>query len=66
MAIFHQTEYHYGKIYTHNSVWKFCGDHILIKFFFGCIIDILKNYKKMLKLIVKFFLEEKTYSQVYI
>ena len=33
-------------IYIHNNVWKFCGDHILIKFFFGWIIDIQKNFKK--------------------
>ena len=47
MAIFHQAEYHhYGKIYIHNNVWKFCGDHILSKFFFGCKIDIQRNLKK--------------------
>ena len=42
-------KYHYVKIYIHNNVWKFCGDHILIKFFFGCIIDIQKNFKKKLR-----------------
>ena len=40
-------KYLYEKIYIHNNVWKFCGDHILIKFFFGCITDIQTNFKKM-------------------
>ena len=39
-------KYHYEKIYIHNNAWKFCGDHILIKFFFWCIIEIQKNFKK--------------------
>ena len=40
-------KYHYGTIYIHiMNVWKFCGDHILIKFFFGCIVDIQKSFKK--------------------
>ena len=29
-----------------GNVWKFCDDHILIKVFFGCIIDIQKYFKK--------------------
>ena len=37
---------YYIKIYIHINVWKFCGDHILIKFFFGCIIDVQKNPKR--------------------
>ena len=52
MAIFHQAKYHYGQIYihndVHNNVWKFCGDHILITFFFGCI-NIQKYLKKYSK-----------------
>ena len=36
----------YGEIYIHNNVWNFYGDHILIKFFFGFIIDIQKSFKK--------------------
>ena len=46
MAIFHPAEFYYEKIYIHNNIWKFCDDHILIKFFFGCIIDIQKNFEK--------------------
>ena len=39
--------YHYGNIYIHsNVVWKFCGGHLLINFFFGCIIDTQTNFKK--------------------
>ena len=40
-------KYCYGKIYirVHNNEWKFCGAHILIKCFFGCI----KIYKKIPK-----------------
>ena len=30
----------------HNNGWKFCGDHILINFFFECIIDMEKIFKK--------------------
>ena len=33
-----------GKIYIHNNVWKFCGDNILIKFFFGCRLEIQKKF----------------------
>ena len=40
-----------GMIYIDKNVWKFCGDHILIKFFFGFIIDIQKNFKKSDKLL---------------
>ena len=40
MGIFHQAE---------NNVLKFYGDHVLIKFFFGCIIDIQKKKKKYSK-----------------
>ena len=32
--------------HIHNNVWKFYGDHVLNKFFFGCIIDIQKKIKK--------------------
>ena len=39
-------KYHYGKIYIYNNIWKFCGDYILIKFFFECIIGIQKNCNK--------------------
>ena len=39
-------KYHYGKIFIHNNIWTFCGNHILIKFFFGCIIDIKRNSKR--------------------
>ena len=48
MAICQQTENIIMKnIICYNIVWKFfCGDHILIKFFFGCIIDIQKKLKK--------------------
>ena len=28
------------------NVWRLCGNHILIKFFCGCIIDIQINFKK--------------------
>ena len=47
MAIFHQAEYQYERIYIHNNVRKFCGDHILIKFFPVCTINIQKNSKKI-------------------
>ena len=30
----------------HNNILKFCGDHILNNFFFGCIIDMKKKIKK--------------------
>ena len=33
MAIFHQTE-NIKERYIHNYVWRVCGYHILIKFFF--------------------------------
>ena len=47
MTIFHQAENAIMKGFTYiHNVWKFCGDHISIKFFFGCIIDIQKNVKK--------------------
>ena len=37
----------YGKISIHNNLWKLkYGENILIKFFFGSIIDIQNNYKK--------------------
>ena len=39
-------KYQYGKIYMHNNVWKLCDEYILIKVFFGCIIDIQKYFKK--------------------
>ena len=39
-------KYLYAKIYIHNNVWKICGDHFLIKFFFWCIIDIKKKFQK--------------------
>ena len=39
-------KYHYGMLHIHNNVWKFCAEHILIQFFFGCIIDIQKKYQK--------------------
>ena len=35
---------HNGKIYIHNNVWKFRGDHILIKLYFD--IQKKKNLKK--------------------
>ena len=47
MTIRHQAEnILIEKIYIQNIVWKFCGDHILIKFFFERIIDIQTNFKK--------------------
>ena len=46
VEIFPDRKYHYGKTYIHNNVRKFCGDHISIKFFFGYIIDIQKDFKK--------------------
>ena len=39
MAMFHKAE----KIIMERNVRKFCGDNILIKFFFGCRIDIPKK-----------------------
>ena len=42
----YDSKYHYGKIYVHNIEQKLCGDYILIKFFFECIIYIQKNVKK--------------------
>ena len=38
-------KYYYLMTYIYNNVRKFCGEHILIKFFFRCIIDIQKNFK---------------------
>ena len=48
MAIFHHAENIIMErfTYTHNNILKFCGGHILIKFFFGCIIHIQKKFKK--------------------
>ena len=44
MAIFHQTENIIKEryIYIHNNVWRVCGYHILIKFFF----DIQKQFQE--------------------
>ena len=47
MAIFHQAEYYYGKIYILGIMERFT-DYILIKFFFGCITDISKRSDKNL------------------
>ena len=47
MAISHQAENMVMEkfVYIINYVLKFCADHILIKFFFGYIVDIQKNFK---------------------
>ena len=39
-------KYHYGNIYIHRNVFKFCGGYLLIKFCFGCIIDTQKKCQK--------------------
>ena len=45
--MFHQAENINMERFTHiHNIWKLCVEDILIKAFFGCIIDIQKYFKK--------------------